>query len=138
MIYRLVGANPEVEISFQLPGIRIEYISTHKNTVCSLTAMTPISDTETEVTTLLYATISWFPLFKPFALRFMHSFLEQDRIILAKQRTRLRDAPTTKLVGDADTQARWYFRLKKEFARSEAEGRPFVNPIKAKTLRWRS
>ncbi len=138
LLYRLIGANPEVEISFQLPGIRIEHISTDKNTVCSLTAMTPISETKTDVTTLLYATLPWFPLFKPLALRFMHSFLEQDRVILAKQNTRLQDAPATKLVGDADTQARWYFRLKKEFARSAAEDRPFVNPIKAKTLRWRS
>lgn len=138
LLYRLVGPNPEVEISFQLPGIRTEHISTAKNTVCSLTATTPISETETEVTTLLYTTIPWFPLFKPFALNFMRSFLAQDRSILAKQKARLQDDPTTTFVGDADAQARWYYRLKKEFLRAEAEDRPFVNPIQAKTLRWRS
>jgi hypothetical protein len=68
----------------------------------------------------------------------MHSFLAQDRHILAQQKTRLKDNPATMLVGDADAQARWYYRLKKEFALAKAEGRPFVNPISAKTLRWRS
>lgn len=138
LLYRLAGSNPEVEISFQLPGVRIEHIATDQHTVCSLTATTPISEAETEVTTLLYTTLPWFPLFKPFALWFMHSFLAQDRAILAKQTSRLHDNPATKLVGDADAQARWYYRLKKEQAQAAAEDRPFVNPIKAKTLRWRS
>jgi phenylpropionate dioxygenase-like ring-hydroxylating dioxygenase large terminal subunit len=138
LLYRLVGRDPQVEISFQLPGVRIEHISAAKHTVCSLTATTPISETETEVTTLLYTTMPWFPIFKPFALWFMHSFLAQDRHILAQQKTRLKDNPATMLIGDADAQARWYYRLKKEFALAESEGRPFVNPISAKTLRWRS
>jgi len=42
------------------------------------------------------------------------------------------------LVSDPDIQAKWYFRLKQEYARARAEGRPFVNPVKEQTLRWRS
>lgn len=136
--YRLIGRNLEVEISFRLPGIRIEHLSTSQNTVCSLTATTPISDTETEVTTLLYTTLPWFTLLKPLMLYFMHSFLAQDREILRKQQAGLQHAPPMTLVGDADAQARWYYRLKKEFARAAAEGRPFTNPLKAQTLHWRS
>jgi hypothetical protein len=41
-------------------------------------------------------------------------------------------------MGDPDAQARWYIRVKKEYARATAEGRPFRNPLKPRTLRWRS
>jgi hypothetical protein len=42
------------------------------------------------------------------------------------------------LIDDADTQAKWYHRLKNEYARARTEARPFVNPVKPRTLRWRS
>jgi hypothetical protein len=42
------------------------------------------------------------------------------------------------LIDDADIQAKWYYRLKKEWATSRAEGRAFANPVKERTLRWRS
>ncbi|OKH23091.1 2Fe-2S ferredoxin [Chroogloeocystis siderophila] len=136
--YRLVGRNPHIEISFQLPGIRIEQVTTEKHKVCNLTAITPISDTETEETTIFYTTLAWFPLLKPLLLSFTRSFLNQDREILIKQQMGLQHDPPLTLVGDADAQSRWYYRLKAEFARSQMQGRPFVNPIKAQTLHWRS
>jgi hypothetical protein len=42
------------------------------------------------------------------------------------------------LIDDADTQAKWFYRLKREWLRAVEEGRPFENPVKACTLRWRS
>lgn len=138
LIYRLMGSRPEIEISFRLPGIRIEHISTSDNTACSLTTTTPISENETEVTTLLYTTMPWIPLFKPVALWFARSFLGQDREILHKQQSRLQYNPKTILIGDSDAQARWYFRLKKERSRATAEKRPFKNPVQPQTLHWRS
>jgi hypothetical protein len=42
------------------------------------------------------------------------------------------------LIDDADTQAKWYYRLKREWRKAAEEKRPFENPVKAKTLRWRS
>ena len=36
---------------------------------------------------------------------------------------RLRHAPQLLLISDADTQARWYYRLKQEYARSRTERR---------------
>jgi hypothetical protein len=42
------------------------------------------------------------------------------------------------LIDDADTQARWYYRLKQEYRHARAEARPFDNPVKPRTLRWRS
>jgi len=42
------------------------------------------------------------------------------------------------LIEDADTQAKWYHAIKREWAYSNKEGREFKNPVKAKTLKWRS
>jgi phenylpropionate dioxygenase-like ring-hydroxylating dioxygenase large terminal subunit len=136
--YRLVGDNPEVEISFRLPGIRIEYLATSQNTVCSLTATTPISDAETEVTTLLYTTLPWFPILKPLMLYFMNSFLGQDKEVLRKQGMGLAHNPPITLVGDADAQSRWYYRLKRDLTHATSSGSLFVNPLKTETLSWRS
>ncbi len=105
--YRLIGRNPQIEISFRLPGIRIERVSTEEHLVCNLTAITPISETETEETTMFYTTLPWFPLLRPLLLRFTRSFLNQDQEILLKQQIGLKHNPPLTLVGDADAQARW-------------------------------
>ncbi|MEE8139381.1 MAG: aromatic ring-hydroxylating dioxygenase subunit alpha, partial [Alphaproteobacteria bacterium] len=55
-----------------------------------------------------------------------------------KQQIGLTHNPPMRLIEDADTQAKWYLRLKWEFARSRAEGRPFENPVPETTLRWRT
>jgi hypothetical protein len=42
------------------------------------------------------------------------------------------------LINDADTQARWWMRVKDEWIAAQGAGRAFVNPLEPKTLRWRS
>ena len=42
------------------------------------------------------------------------------------------------LVEDADTQAKWYYALKKAWTKSNSTGEVFTNPVKARILRWRS
>jgi hypothetical protein len=69
---------------------------------------------------------------------YVRAFLRQDRDIMQRQSEGLRFAPVLALIDDADTQARWYYRLKAEYRRARAEGRPFANPVTARTLRWRS
>jgi phenylpropionate dioxygenase-like ring-hydroxylating dioxygenase large terminal subunit len=137
-LYRLIGGTPEVEISFRLPGIRIEQIITQKHIVCNLTTMTPISETETEVTTMFYTTLPWFPVLQPFLQPFFHAFLNQDREMVAKQQIGLKYNPPLLLIKDADTQALWYYQLKTEFAKAMLENRPFQNPVRAQVIRWRS
>lgn len=137
-LYDLVGGDPEVEISFQLPGVRFEQVITKQHRVCNLTTMTPLSDTETEVTTVFYSTIPWFNLLKPFLIPATRTFLNQDREMVIKQQIGLKYNPGLMLIKDADTQARWYYQLKAEFVRSQTEQRSFVNPVKEQTLRWRS
>jgi phenylpropionate dioxygenase-like ring-hydroxylating dioxygenase large terminal subunit len=135
--YNLIGKDPEVEISFQLPGVRVERLTTKKHTVCNLTTITPISETETEVTTSFYTTLPWFTALKPILLPFVRTFLNQDREMVVKQQLGLQYDPPLMLIDDADTQANWYYQLKTEFSRSTIENRPFSNPVKERVLHWR-
>ncbi len=73
--YRLMGRVPEVEIVFQLPSVRIEQVTTKHHIVCNLTVATPVTETETEVTTLFYTTLPWFTSLKPILLPFIRAFL---------------------------------------------------------------
>ncbi len=135
-VYGILGGVPETEIVFHLPSIRIERLSTERYTVCNLTAVTPLTETETEVTTTLYWDAPWLTAIKPIIQPLARAFLNQDRDVVVKQQLGLKHNPTLLLIKDADTQARWYYQLKAEFARATAEGRPFVNPVKETVLRW--
>jgi hypothetical protein len=42
------------------------------------------------------------------------------------------------LIPDADTQAKWYYQLRSEYAKADRDGRDFINPVKSQVLRWRS
>ena len=66
------------------------------------------------------------------------TFLNQDRDMVVKQQIGLKHDPSLMLIKDADTQARWYYQLKAEYARSLSEKRSFVNPVKEQILKWRS
>jgi hypothetical protein len=75
---------------------------------------------------------------RPALLPFIRMFLGQDRDALGRQNEGLKYDPQLMLIGDADIQARWYTRLKREYRAARAENRPFENPVEARTLRWRS
>ena len=77
-------------------------------------------------------------MLKPLLRPYVRAFLRQDRDIMARQRQGLRWNPPLLLIDDADTQAKWYYRLKREYLRARAENRPFINPIEPRTLEWRS
>jgi phenylpropionate dioxygenase-like ring-hydroxylating dioxygenase large terminal subunit len=136
--YKIIGGTPETEISFHLPGIRIEHIRNERLTIGAITAVTPIDAAKTEIVHSIYWNRPWLSLMKPLFRPFARAFLRQDRDIMAMQAVGLASSPSLTLIDDADTQAKWYYRLKKEYAAARAEGRPFVNPVKERTLRWRS
>jgi phenylpropionate dioxygenase-like ring-hydroxylating dioxygenase large terminal subunit len=136
--YRLLGGTPTTEITFSLPGLRIEHVSAGRHTLCGLTAVTPISETETRVHHAIYWTMPWLTPLKPLLRPFARAFLEQDRQIVEMQQEGLKGDPPLILIEDADTQAKWYYRLKKEYIRAQEEGRPFENPVTERILRWRS
>jgi phenylpropionate dioxygenase-like ring-hydroxylating dioxygenase large terminal subunit len=137
-VYRLFGDNVTTEIAYALPGIRIEHIKGDRHAAVSLTAITPLSATETEVHQSLYCTLPWIGVLKPVARQLARIFVGQDRDVVVKQQEGLAYGPSLMLIDDADTQAKWYARVKREWLKAEAEGRAFENPVKARTLRWRS
>jgi phenylpropionate dioxygenase-like ring-hydroxylating dioxygenase large terminal subunit len=136
--YRLLGGKPETEIAFRLPSVRIEHIRIGRHALLNLTAVTPLAAGETEINHAIYWTLPWLTALKPMLRPYVRAFLRQDRDVMAMQREGLKHDPPLLLVNDADTQAKWYYRLKNEYARARAEGRGFVNPVKDRVLKWRS
>lgn len=138
LVYQLLGRHVETEISYRLPGLRIEEVHGDRHSVVGLTAITPVSGDETEVWQLFWTTPAWIRFVKPLARHLMTVFLDQDRRVVVQQREGLVHGPRLMLINDADTQARWWMRLKEEWQDSQREARPFANPLSARTLRWRS
>lgn len=138
LLYQLLGRNPQVEITFQIPGIRVEEVKTDQHLLYNLTTLTPLSETETEVNTMFYTTWPGLQLLKPVLLHLIRTFLNQDREMIVKQQQGLRFAPPLMLIKDSDTQARWYYQLKREWERAQRENRDFVNPVPTQELRWYS
>ncbi|MBP0020082.1 MAG: aromatic ring-hydroxylating dioxygenase subunit alpha [Cyanobacteria bacterium SBLK] len=138
-MYRFLagGRVPETEISFRLPGVRIEELRSGNAIITNLTAVTPLTERETEVNFVAYWTMPWLtplvPLLRPFA----KAFLNQDRRVVIQQQAGLQYDPPLMLINDADTQAKWYYQAKHEFFRAVVEGRQFENPVKERVLRWR-
>ena len=59
LVYKLLGRNVETEISYKLPGLRIEEVHGDKHAVVGLTAITPVNDEESEVYQFFWATPGW-------------------------------------------------------------------------------
>jgi phenylpropionate dioxygenase-like ring-hydroxylating dioxygenase large terminal subunit len=137
--YRLLGGDLTTEIRFELPSLRFEHIRAgSREVLLGFTAVTPQDATHTLVTQVFYWTVPWFALIRPFFRPFARAFLGQDRRIVELQNEGLKFDPPQMLIQDADVPAIWYHRLKKAWAESVATGAPFVNPVQARTLRWRS
>jgi phenylpropionate dioxygenase-like ring-hydroxylating dioxygenase large terminal subunit len=139
--FKLIGRFIETEISFRLPGCRLEYIQFNGRTILSgITTLTPIDDTHTEMNHTTYWTIPFIaPIVTPIVNYFVKEFLGQDKRIAEMQEIGLRSNPKLSMfVKDAGMPGAWYFQLKKEWSESQSEGRAFENPIKESVLRWRS
>jgi phenylpropionate dioxygenase-like ring-hydroxylating dioxygenase large terminal subunit len=137
----LGGANVSTEITFELPSTRFENIQGtifgRRFDISGLTVCTPIDVDSTQVTQIFYWP-AWLGFLKPFFMLLGPTFLGDDRRIVELQKQGLRFNPPLMLIQDSDLPAMWYHRLKKAWAESVAMNVPFVNPIQARTLRWRS
>jgi len=137
-LYRLLGRHVTTEITFQLPGIRVEHIQGDRHSVVALTAITPLTEHTTEVHQFVYWTMSWMRPFRPVAQRLARTFLGQDRDVVVRQEAGLAYDPPLILIDDADTQAKWYYRLKQQYLKSQRDGTAFDNPLRPQILRYRS
>lgn len=136
--YRLLGRRVHVDVSIQLPGLRIEHIQGERHSAAVLAASTPVDARSTDVHYCVYWTLPWLAPFRPLAAWMTRDFLRQDQEIAVKLNEAGAPFPPPMFVGDADTQIRWFLRLKREYQNSVAEDRPFANPLREDVLRWRS
>lgn len=136
--YKLLGGKPVTEITFRLPGIRTEEIKVGEKTLLSFTAVTPIDEDHTEIRQIFFTDMTVVKLLSPLIKRGARKFLRQDARMVDLQQMGLKYDPTLLLIEDADTQAKWYHAIKREWAKANKEGRAFKNPVNAKTLKWRS
>jgi phenylpropionate dioxygenase-like ring-hydroxylating dioxygenase large terminal subunit len=137
--YKILGGDRTTEITFELPGLRTEHITIGKRHVVLLTALTPIDENTTQLHQFMYTTVAFIRWLKPVLAIFGRAFIQQDLDIVQKQQEGLKgEHPALMLIGDADAQAVWYTRLKKDYREAKASNTPFENRIPEKTLRWRS
>jgi phenylpropionate dioxygenase-like ring-hydroxylating dioxygenase large terminal subunit len=137
----LGGADVSTEITFELPSTRFENIRGtifgRQVDVSGLTVCTPMTADSTQVTQIFFWP-AWLGFLKPFFMALGPTFLGDDRRIVELQKQGLEFNPPLMLIQDSDVPAMWYHRLKKAWAESVTNGTPFVNPVKPRTLRWRS
>jgi len=136
--YRILGGAPRTEITFALPGYRWEHVTVGERQVLALTCLTPVTATTTRITQVMWSDHWAFSVLQPFIRAGARRFLEQDGAMVNLQNQGLRYDPALIWIDDSDRQAKWYQALKREWIVSRAEGRAFVNPVEATTLRWRS
>jgi phenylpropionate dioxygenase-like ring-hydroxylating dioxygenase large terminal subunit len=136
--YRMLGGAPETEITFRLPGLRWEHVRVGPRQVLALTCLTPLTDTRTRITQIMWSDHWAFSVLKPVVRRMTRAFLKQDGDMVNLQNEGLRYDPSLIWIDDADRQAKWYQQLKREWTLSRREGREFRNPVPETTLRWRS
>jgi len=136
--YRILGGAPVTEISFRLPGYRWEHIRVGARQVLALTCLTPVTETKTRITQIIWSDHWAFGVLKPLIRAGTRIFLKQDGDMVNLQNEGLRYDPPLIWIDDADKQAKWYQQLKKAWAAHRSTGAAFVNPVTATILRWRS
>ncbi len=136
--YKLLGGQPTTEITFKLPGTRVEHIKVGSRSFYAVTGLMPISNNRTQIIQMSFWDIPWLSLAKPLIKSFSTAFLGQDIQAVSKQQEGLKYDPSLMLINDADTQAKWYYSLKKEWSDSAESNRSFQNPVRDVTLSWKS
>ena len=138
--YRLLG-DVTTEITFELPSTRFEIIKGtllgRAFTIVGLTVCTPRDDERTDVIQVFYWP-GWLFFIRPFFMALGPTFIGDDRKIVELQREGLKFNPNLMLIQDSDQPAIWYHRVKKSWAEAIETGGEFINPMRERTLRWRS
>ena len=100
--YRVLGGEPLTEITFRLPGLRWEHVVVGKRQVLSLTCLTPINETRTRITQVIWSDHPAFVLLKPFIAAGARAFLRQDGDMVNLQNEGLRYDPSLILIDGAE------------------------------------
>ncbi len=135
--YGVLKGGTSTEITFEIPGNRTEHIQVgSRHQIVSITVLTPLNENETELNHIFYASLPivkwlWWPL-----KRLGKQFIGQDLDVFIKLAKGLQSNPTLMLIGEPDTQSRWYYEIKRLYQKSQQDQQPFVNPVKSQTLHW--
>lgn len=139
-LLNLYGKPITTTIDFVLPNMRFEQVRCGPYWFSSRALVTPVTHDECRLDFLAaWNFLGWVPFTKTVFRVFAHWFASQDQKIMEMQAVGLKDKPSLMLIDDADTQAKWYFKLKAAYLASQRDGAPFNHPLKEPvTLRWRS
>jgi len=139
-ILGLSGAPITTTIDFVLPNLRHELVQAGRYWFSSRATVTPVTDTECRIDfCAAWNCFRWVPFSKTIFRIFARVFLNQDREVMQRQAQGLRYKPGMMLLDDADTPAKWYYKLKAAHLAARRNGGVFDHPLKEPvTLRWRS
>ena len=77
--YVILGGEPLTEITFAIPGLRWEHVTVGKHQVLSLTCLTPITESRTKITQIVWSDHPAFLFLKPFVAWGARIFLRHRR-----------------------------------------------------------
>jgi hypothetical protein len=108
--------------------------------VSSRATVTPVGEQQCRIDfTAAWNILPWLPFARPLFRYFANIFMKQDKQAMERQAVGLKYKPALMLIDDADTPAKWYYKLKAAHLASVQTGRPLDHPLKGPiTLRWRS
>lgn len=141
--YKLLGLSGvaiTTTIDFVLPNLRHEFVQAGDRWVSTRATVTPLTEQECRIDfCAAWNCFRWVPFASALFRVFARSFLNQDKRAMERQAVGLRHAPPMMLLDDADTPAKWYFKLKAAHVAAKQHGGPLEHPLKEPvTLRWRS
>ena len=142
-LYKVLGLSGHpitTTIDFVLPNIRLELVQAGPYWFSSRATVTPLTDTECRIDfCAAWNCFRWVPFSKTIFRMIARIFLNQDRDVMQRQAQGLRYKPPMMLLDDADTPAKWYYKLKAAHLAARDNGGTFEHPLKEPvTLRWRS
>ncbi len=142
-LYKVLGVYGEritTTIDFVLPNLRYELVTCGPYWFSSRATVTPITEQECRIDyCAAWNVFRWVPFATTLFRLVARHFLNQDKRIMERQALGLRYKPPLMLLDDADTPAKWYYKLKAAYLEARQSGRPMEHPVKGPvTLRWRS
>lgn len=136
-VYDLVKQERRVTIEFRLPSIRLERVTARGFELINLTTITPVREGHVVLRNMILCSDRRLTLLHPVLSATGCVFLRQDVGILERLEGRSPHLPLV-FAGDPDKPSAFYFAAKAALARAERGGGPFVNPVEAQTLKWRT
>jgi len=127
-------------IDFVLPNQRFEFVQCGSMFVSTRATVTPITEQQCRIDfCAAWNALGWLPFSKTLFRYFANIFMKQDKQAMEHQAVGLRYKPALMLIDDADTPAKWYYKLKAAHLASIQSGQPLDHPLKGPvTLRWKS